>query len=242
MKIFETKNKAKNEKKKDIVMKTVVTPERKNKKEFEGKTIQKTSNTDTKDDEKTKDSLNNENVSFFSKYTYKQLVSKKLTIVLLEGTAEVAKKKESMMKIIKSLVSSGLLIIINYGSYVTISETFDVSDLNNDSTFSYKEIVSDEKCLYDALVQLETIVNNMYKKIEEKEKEKVMVNSIEIIGIGTGTDNCSKATKKTGVESFYNATNKSGIISKYFCLTEETFIDVAEIGFHSIGSISRNYQ
>ena len=96
-------------------------------------------------------------------------------------------------------------------------------------------------CLYDALKALEDLVNKEYMVIHEKEFERERINQIEIIGIGTCKDNCSVVSKEEGIESFCNVAKKLNITTKYFCITEESFVSAAEIGFHSIGAISRNY-
>lgn len=182
-----------------------------------------------------------EGPSFFTKFTYKPIVNKKLTILLLENTAEVDKEKENILKIVKKLVSSGLLIIISYGNNVKVSQTFDISTFEN-IEFEYNGSTDNKACLYDALVELEGVVNKMYMKIEEGEKEKVMVNNIDVVGIGTCKDNYSLVSKEQGINYFYTVTRKRDVITKYFCLTEESFIKAAEIGFHSIAAISRSYQ
>lgn len=170
--------------------------------------------------------------------SYKQIVDKKLTILLIENTVEVAKQKDSLIKIIKSLVSSGLVSVINYGSTVKQSETFDVTTFYNIDCLRTEDI-GDTACLYDALMELSSLISKKYMYMEEK--EKVRINKIEVIGIGTCKDNGSKTSKEVVIDCFCKAIKKPEVITKYFCLTEETFMDAAEIGFHSIGAISRNY-
>lgn len=253
MKILGSKNKAKNEKKWSRPAKT--TGIKQEKKKEEKKAIKETISVQTevitetieeKPSETLKDSAieqdDFETTSKISKYAYKWLVSKKLTILLLETTAEVAVEKENIIKIFKSLVTSGMLVVINYGSHVTVSETFDVSNFNNNTDFSYYEVTGNEACLYDALVELENVVSKMYMRMEETDKEKILIKNIEIIGIGTCKDNHSKVSKEMGIDSFTTATSKPDIATKYFCITDANFIDAAEIGFRSIGAISKKYQ
>lgn len=178
--------------------------------------------------------------SVVHKTVYKRTVDKKLTIVLVENTAEVAKEKDTLIKIVKSLGPSGLVSIINYGSAVRQSEIFELSEFDEVNLLCTEDI-GDRACLYDALKKLENLVYKEYMHIEEKEKERIIIKEIEVIGIGTGKDNCSKVTKDSGIDSFCRIARKPKVTTKYFCLTEDTFINVAEIGFRSIGAIFRNY-
>lgn len=175
------------------------------------------------------------------KTIFKRIVDKKLTIILIESTFEVFKVKEIVLKIVRSLVSPGLVSIINYGSTVKQSEIFDVSIFNG-NVLLCDTYIGDSACLYDALIDLESLISKEYMHIEENENEKVRINQIEVIGIGTCTDNCSKVTKEAGIDCFCKVINKHNITTKYFCLTEETFMNAAEIGFRSIGAILRDYQ
>lgn len=173
-------------------------------------------------------------------FFFKRLVSKKLTILLVENTSKVANEKEILTKIIKSLVTDGLVSVIYYGSSVNQTEIVDFFAFNN-SMFWCDNNTSDMACLYDALVKLEDIVSKKYMVVEENETEKVRIDKIEVIGIGTCKDNCSITSKEKGIDCFCQILNKPNITTKYFCLTEETFMDAAEIGFRSIGAILRNY-
>ena len=79
-------------------------------------------------------------------------------------------------------------------------------------------------------------------KIEEKETERVRINKIDVIGIGNCKDNGSKISKEQALRYFQKVANLHGVTTKYFCLSENSFIDAAEIGLHSIGAIFRKYQ
>lgn len=178
---------------------------------------------------------------FFPKTLYKRLVNKKLTIILVENTTEVAKEKEMVLQIINSFVKSDLVCIINYSDTVQQSEIIDISTLAKQNVV-YGEKMGDKACLFDALGVLNQLVQSKYLITEEKEKEKVRIDHIEIIGIGTCTDNGSKASKEDALNNFFLATSKVEVLTKYFCLTEDYFLNAAEIGFHSIGSMNRTYQ
>lgn len=173
-------------------------------------------------------------------FYYKKPVDMKLTIILIENTAKVHKEKETLIKIVNNLVTSGLVCVINYGTKIRICDSYDF-DFNSKLLLCDDDIV-DSACLYDALINLGTLISAKYMTISEKEKEQIRINKIEIIGIGTCKDSGSKSSKETAIEWFYEATDKPDITTKYFCLTEENFINAAEIGFRSIGAISRNYQ
>lgn len=189
--------------------------------------------------------------SRFAKTVYKRLVNKTLTIILVENTSKVMEEFNNITMIAKAIAESiknspaksGLVCVINYGKSVKKSEIFEVTAFTSkDITLLYKEEAGDTACLFDALVELEQVVSANYLSIEEKEHEKVMINNIEIIGIGTCRDNASLISKEEGVESFSRVISKAKITTKYYALTDEFFVETAEIGFRSIGAISRSYQ
>ena len=68
-----------------------------------------------------------------------------------------------------------------------------------------------------------------------------MIDSIEIIGIGTCKDSGSMHLKETAQNSFYQVVSKPKITTKYFCLTEGNMVSAAEMGFRSIGAILRSF-
>lgn len=177
------------------------------------------------------------NSIFIPKKVFKRLVDKKLTIILLDNTVDIDK----LRKIIKSLVTSGLVAVISYGEDVTKSEIVDVFDFD-ELGYLCKQEAGDKMCLFDALIELERMVSEKYLSIEENEKERTRISDIDVIGIGACKDNSSKAAKKTAIDCFFKVASKPRVITKYYCITEESFIRAAEIGFHSIGAIFRNYQ
>lgn len=179
--------------------------------------------------------------SFLPKTVYKRLVNKKLTIILVENTATVAGQKDKVLQIVENFVRSDLLCIINYGATVNASEILDVSN-RKDLTIMYDESAGEESHLYDALIELEKIVSDKYLKTEEKETERVSIDSVDVIGIGTCRDTGSTASKEDALDKFHLLSLKSKVVTKYYCLTDAYFIGAAEIGFHSIGAISNTYQ
>lgn len=176
-----------------------------------------------------------------SKTFYKPLVDKKLTILLVENTSKVVEERERIINIIQKVVSPGLISIIEYGSVVEKSEIFNISDFNN-IPFLCNNNIEGKTCLYDAIPSLHSLVLEQYMHIEEKEKERVRINDIEIIGIGTCTDLDSEVWKEVAISMFSEIVSKPRVTTKYFCLTEESFFSAAEIGFRSIGAIFRKYQ
>lgn len=179
--------------------------------------------------------------TFFPKTVFKRLVNKKLTIILLENTATVAKQKDKVLQIVDNFVRSDLICIINYGSSVNASKVIDVHN-GKDLKIMYEESAGEEACLFDALMELEKIVSSKYLVTEETEHERVCVDSIDVIGIGTCRDNCSTTAKADAIDKFYLMSLKSKLVTKYYCLTDEFFMGAAEIGFRSIGAISKTYQ
>lgn len=176
-----------------------------------------------------------------SKYykPFKPVVKKKLTVLLLENTSLMGKHTEILMRIIKGLSLSDLLCVIQYGSKVEVGEIRETSTWKDAHLFQQSDL-GEKACLFDALAELELLISKTIGIVEEKEKEKVKIDTVDVIGIGTCKDNGSKISKEQGIERFYWVANRPNIITKYFCLTEENFADAAEIGFHSIGAILRN--
>lgn len=170
---------------------------------------------------------------------YKPLVKKKLTVLMIENTNQMAEQKVILTRILKSLQVTDLLCVINYGSTVHKGKIIKASEWNA-SDFLREDDLGEKACLYDALVDLEAFVSTQYFKTEENEKEKVQINSVEVIGIGTCKDNGSKNSEDSALERFYWLSNKTYVITKYFCLTEDNFLDAAKVGFRSIGAIIRN--
>jgi len=170
---------------------------------------------------------------------YKPIRNTKLTCIFLENTSEMAKQIDNLNKIVNS-VRNGYVCIINYGSKVMQTELFDVSAMECCELFVNDDL-GEKSCLYDALFALERIVFDSYCKVLETEEERIRINKIEIMGIGRGFDNCSLDSKESGINCFSKIAKNPNVMTKYFSLTEESFIDIAIIGFRSIGAINRNY-
>ena len=170
---------------------------------------------------------------------YKPIKDTNLTIIFLENTSEVSKQINNLNKIVKS-IKNGFVCIINYGSRVMQTELFEVSNIKN-CELLVEDDIGDKSCLFNALVELENIVFSSYYKVLETEFERVRIKKIEVIGIGRCIDNCSTVSKEIGIKYFSRVSKNPNIVTKYFTLTEESFIQAATIGFRSIGAIYRNY-
>ncbi len=172
------------------------------------------------------------------KIVYKQRVKRDVTILLIENSANTIKERENLLKIVNAFGARGLIYIISYGKQIKISKDFEPSNFENKTCFIDEEM-SNETCLFDALVELEVLLSKRY--ITENPTQRIIAKDITIIGIGTCKDSCSKASKEEGIDSFCNVIKKYQAITKYFCLTDDYFLNAAEIGFASIGAISKEY-
>lgn len=164
---------------------------------------------------------------------------KKLTIVLLENTIQVAQEQETIEKILRSLLTTtDYICIIHYGSMVKEGKireatSFDYHDLLQ------KDDMGTKSCFWDALVVLERLVKENYEKKKELDWNYICFHKIEIIGIGRCYDNASGASSQVGIEKFSQVAKLPNVISKYFCFSEENFVEAAKIGFRSIGAVNR---
>ena len=172
---------------------------------------------------------------------YKPIKYEKLTILLIENTLQVQEQRANLAKIVSGIVTTGFVCMIHYGSFVRQSELVEASEVKK-MELLHADDMGEKACLYDALLELEQVVSKKYMRMQEKEKEKILIDQIEIIGIGTCKNDGSKATKDFGIGCFSRVLSKPKMVTKYFCLTDENVVRAAEVGFHSIGSILRNYQ
>ena len=180
---------------------------------------------------------------------FKPTYDVKLTILLIENSSEMAKQKDKLTQIVKNLVvcdknsfsTYGFVTIINYGARVRKTELIRRASLNFDELLYYKDL-SDNTCFHTAIFDLEDIVCKYNKKLIEEEMKKFFIRNIEVIGIGSCVDNCTKISKDIAISSFNRVARLSNVTTKYFCFTDSTFVEAATIGFHSIGAINRNYK
>ena len=80
----------------------------------------------------------------------------------------------------------------------------------------------------------------IYLKNNKDGDYNLFVNSIDIIGIGTGADNFSSVSDKLAMESFARVEKFDKITTRYFCIDEQYVINAAGIGFRSIGTIPKS--
>lgn len=176
------------------------------------------------------------------KFAYKPTVYEKLTIILIENTEDVLREQENVLKIVKGLVKSGYVYIINYGSIIRKSEMIDVSTYDY-SDLLYAEDAKSDSRLYDALFALKTLIYEKRYRTIENQNNKIMFNDFEIIGIGKCINNVnSTISKEEALAYFCKVATLPDVKTKYFCLTEDSFIEAATVGFRSIGAIYRNYK
>lgn len=171
---------------------------------------------------------------------YKRTINKKLTIFLIENTAQMKQEEDMIAKIVNRRGKSGLACVINCGMHVMETEPFDIEWLR-EANLLLEDDMGDEVHLYDALAEIERLVTLYEGKQEETNTEKVVISEIEIIGIGTCKEKGSKVSKDFGIDCFSKVSKNPKIVTKYFGLTEASFLTAAEIGFRSIGSISQEY-
>ena len=175
-----------------------------------------------------------------------RIAEKKLIILLVEDTVKMSKENDSIVKLSKICNGTDWIYVIHYGKEVKVKKIelkkfFKKEEEINPDDLKCSENATEDACLWDALSEVNKIVSDLYGKVKEIDKVTTKVTSIEIIGIGTCKDNCSKTSEEDGIKSFCKTLKDNRIKSKYFCLNESCFLNAAEAGFRSIGSISKDY-
>lgn len=175
--------------------------------------------------------------------SYKTLENKKFYVILVENSEEIDKIKDMISAIIGNYVvdEKSLTCIVNYGGVLHFSEPLALKDLTSLPVLVENDIGILAR-LYDALCALKTLIDSKKKSIEDDKTKRVIVNSIDILCIGTCRDVGSKHSKDEAIAAFDEIIRDSTVTTKYICLTEDGFKEAAEFGFKSIGSISVNYQ
>ena len=173
----------------------------------------------------------------YSRIFFPRVENKKLSIILLENTQSSAKVTSIISKIIHRLSPSDFVCVITYGSTVRVGRVKKVSKFD-DSELLDKDDLNDKACLYDALRTLNKVVKIAFEKTRYDDFgiNQYKINSIDIIGIGSGVDVDSKISREESLRCFDEILSKTGVETKYFCFSEEAFIEVASIGFRSIGA------
>lgn len=177
---------------------------------------------------------------------YKATNEVKLAVLFLENTNQLSNNKDTIIEFVRILTEySDYITVIQYGQKVRKKEVsrlknFDFGVLDN---FCNREDLGDSKCLFDAIVELEDFITGIQNEvIEESINMEDKITKIDVIGIGSCSDNCSIASEDTAMETMKKISQIEGVVTKYLCYKEEYFPQAASIGFHSIASISRSYQ
>ena len=97
-------------------------------------------------------------------------------------------------------------------------------------------IKSQKILFYDSLVEVSELVKRLYT-----EQKMFRIVSVELICIGNCEDKESKKSKETAIKELNEIIQKYDIKNKYYCLSENEYLEAAEIGFHLIGSITTPY-
>ena len=167
----------------------------------------------------------------------KPIKQAKLIIFLIENSDIVCKEEEMVKKIINSqVVENSLFCIISYNRDVYVSDIYEARQMEEVQLID-KEKISEELCLYDALLKASIISQRKWYKNKEEIPQEYRINSAELIGIGRCIDTCSKSSKEDGINAFCQIS----FATKYYCIDDSYFVNSAEIGFRSIGAIKRNF-
>lgn len=172
-----------------------------------------------------------------STFWFPKIVKKKLTIILLENTKKSFEERENILKIVNRLLSSDLVCTITYGSTVKVGCVKKAGKFDDKDLFDTDDL-KDNACLYDALRILNKVVKLAFKKARYDEFgiDQYKISSIDIIGIGSGIDASSKIDKEGSLKVFDEVLSNTSVETKYFCFSEDSFKEVASIGFRSIGA------
>ena len=194
-------------------------------------------------EKKVQEVITSDDISVFEEVLTKRekqiAINTSLTVILVENSHSVFKQREKLMKIIKHINNFDFLCIINYGKETKVTE---VKSAINSNPEEFLSMSGSESCFYDSLLKLKEVVeSNLMKTIDEDEKKKIVIKNIDIIGIGRCFDNCSKISEDEAMKCFCSISKNENVTTKYFCLTDESFISAAKFGFHSIGAVSRDY-
>ena len=162
---------------------------------------------------------------------------KKLTIICLENTKKSMEAKDIILKIIYKLISTDLICVITYGSTVKVEMVKKVRDFDYKKLL-YMDDMNGDACLFDALKILADVVSIAYKKVLDDKSgiNQYKIETIDVIGIGSGLDRGSKTKREEAIKSFDEILLNKDVETKYFCFSENNFKEVASIGFRSIGA------
>lgn len=173
------------------------------------------------------------------RYRPRPIVKKSLIVVLLEESVTLNEYSNFVSKIVDNAIKENFYCVIRYGAFVDAEVKTDNS-LIRDKLEVKSDSDNDKVCFYDALKKANDIVGEYLNKIIDEGFNRYQIDSVEIIGIGTCTDNASTITYEVAAELFEEILSKKAK-SKYFCVNENFMPNAAMLGFRSIGSLSKEY-
>ncbi len=166
-------------------------------------------------------------------------MKKKLIIFLIECTPEAYEHNADIQRIIQGSINDNLVCIIRYAKEIEMSNVFYSSQYR---TFMGSMNSGCNECrFYDAIDLLDKNMINIATDIVKVGDKKYQAGEIELIGIGSAKDTCSKVKKENAIWTFNIFISCREIKTKYFCIDEPYVINSSSIGFTSIGSMNRNY-
>lgn len=159
-----------------------------------------------------------------------RLESKKVTIMLLENTPFMKQLKIERIATNISSDPDQIVTIVRYG------ENIETINYNQGDSIAFDGKESEKILFYDSLVEVSELVKRLYT-----EQKMFRIISVELICIGNCEDKKSKKSKETAIKELNEIIQKYDIKNKYYCLSENEYLEAAEIGFHLIGSITTPY-
>ena len=156
-----------------------------------------------------------------------RLENKKVTIMLLENTPFMKQLKIERIATNISSDPDQLVTIVRYG------ENIETTTYNEKDNIIFDDKEPEKILFYDSLVEVSELVKRLYT-----EQKMFRIVSVELICIGNCEDKESKKSKETAIKEL---NEKYDIKNKYYCLSENEYLEAAEIGFHLIGSITTPY-
>lgn len=209
------------------------------------KKVEEMSKKEEKDEDKenvneTKDTTQKEKVEEKKTFIFKETVYKTLTILLIEDSKQMYEYNKEIVELAKRSIGDNLVMIIHYG------EELENPGLYFPGQADEEEIICVNKngtslAFFDAIAHLDEVVTYYYFRTIEGKAKKYSIEDIEILGFSTGVDNSSKTEMKDAYSKFEKIIQRAHVSNKCFCLTEDNFINLASIGFRSIGRIKTNF-
>lgn len=173
----------------------------------------------------------------------KPLLVKKLTILLVEETKEaIPFVKMPFSKSLEMVEDTDYLCIIRYSDKVEATINIRPKDKFLKEELELKEDTeNDKKCYYDALKKTYEIISEYSNKVMENNLyHNIRIDKIEVIGMGTSSDNCSETSFEDALKTFDKILQRD-IKTRYFSINDISMKNAAALGFRSIGSMEFNF-